>query len=128
MFAGVCVLAGTQLAPMFDPDTFRRLVADLRRNDVRVIVDLCGEPLRCALDSGVDIVKLSHEEFVADGWAERSSVAAIADGIGRLHDAGAGAVVVSPGPHPRSPAMKVASSRFVHQRSRCSMGAAAATR
>ncbi|MEP1124300.1 MAG: PfkB family carbohydrate kinase [Ilumatobacter sp.] len=95
MSAGVCVLAGTQLAPMFDPDTFRRLVADLRRNDVTVVVDLCGEPLRSVLDSGVDIVKLSHEEFIADGWSERSSVAAIAEGIGRLHAAGATAVVVS---------------------------------
>lgn len=95
MFAGVCVLAGTQLAPMFDPDTFRRLVADLRRNDVTVIVDLCGQPLRSALDSGVDVVKLSHEELIDDGWAKRSSVAAIADGIGRLHEAGARSVVVS---------------------------------
>jgi 1-phosphofructokinase len=93
--AGVCVLAGTQLAPMFDPDTFRRLVADLRRNEVTVVADLCGPPLRSALGSGLDVVKLSHEELVADGWAERTSVAAIADGIAGLHEAGAVAVVVS---------------------------------
>ncbi len=95
MAAGVCVLAGTQLAPMFDPDTFRRLVADLRRNDISVVADLCGEPLRGVLDSGVDIVKLSHEELIADGWATGGSIDAIADGVERLHAAGAKAVVVS---------------------------------
>ena len=95
MSTGVCVLTGTQLAPMFDPDTFRRLVSDLQRNDIAVIADLCGEPLAAALAGGVDVLKISHEELVADGWAKSSGVAAIADGIGRLRDAGAGAVVVS---------------------------------
>lgn len=95
MTAGVCVLAGTQLAPMFDPDTFRRLVADLRRNGITVVVDLCGEALTSVLESGADVVKLSHEELIADGWSEHSSVDAIADGIERLHADGADAVVVS---------------------------------
>jgi 1-phosphofructokinase len=95
MSTGVCVLTGTQLAPMFDPDTFRRLVSDLQRNDIAVIADLCGEPLAAALAGGVDVLKISHEELVADGWAKSSGVAAIADGIVRLRDAGAGAVVVS---------------------------------
>jgi 1-phosphofructokinase len=62
---------------------------------VTVVADLCGPPLRSALGSGLDVVKLSHEELVADGWAERTSVAAIADGIAGLHEAGAVAVVVS---------------------------------
>jgi 1-phosphofructokinase len=95
MAAGVCVLAGTQLAPMFDPDTFRRLVADLRRNDIRIVVDLCGDPLRAALAGGVDVVKLSHEELIADGWALRNTTADITRGIRRLRAAGARAVVIS---------------------------------
>ncbi len=93
--AGVCVLAGTQLAPMFDPDTFRRLVSDLRRNDVTVIADLCGAPLHSVLAAGVDVVKLSHEELISDGWSKRSSIEAVSAGIGRLQEAGATAVVVS---------------------------------
>lgn len=93
--AGVCVLAGTQLVPMFDPDTFRRLVSDLRRNGVTVIADLCGEPLDSVLAAGIDVVKLSHEELIADGWAKSSAIAAISAGIGRLQDRGAAAVVVS---------------------------------
>ena len=95
MRAGVCVLAGTQLAPMFDNDTFRRLVADLRKNDVTVVADLSGEPLASALKSGLDIVKVSHEELLRDGWTKGDSVAAIVRGIDALLDAGAKAVVVS---------------------------------
>lgn len=95
MRAGVCVLAGTQLAPMFDNDTFRRLVADLRKNGVTVVADLSGEPLVAALKSGVDIVKLSHEELISDGWANGDSVSAIMVGIDRVVDAGAETVVVS---------------------------------
>lgn len=93
--SGVCVLTGTQLAPMFDTDTFRRLVSDLKQNDIVVIADLCGDPLRAALAGGVDVLKMSHEEFIADGWASSSGVPAIASGITRLREAGANAVVVS---------------------------------
>jgi 1-phosphofructokinase len=95
MRAGVCVLAGTQLAPMFDNDTFRRLVADLRKNDVTVVADLSGDPLTSALKSGLDVVKVSHEELIRDGWTKGDSVAAIVRGINALLDAGADAVVVS---------------------------------
>jgi 1-phosphofructokinase len=95
--AGVCVLAGTHLAPMFEADHFRRLVTDLRRHDVVVVVDVCGEPLTAALDAGVgiDVVKLSHDELIADGWAVSASRRGVIDGMQRLHDAGARSVVVS---------------------------------
>lgn len=95
MSTGVCVLTGTQQALMFDPDTFRRLVSDLRTNGIFVIADLSGEPLRAALEGGVDVLKLSHEELLADGWAATSGVDAIAAGIRRLQRAGATAVIVS---------------------------------
>lgn len=93
--AGVCVLAGAHLAPVLSDDHFRRLVADLRKNDVVVVADVSGSPLRSALKSGVDVVKLNHEELVRDGWAAGDSVHAIADAIGRLRRAGAASVVVS---------------------------------
>ncbi len=93
--AGVCVLAGTQLAAMFDHDTFRRLVVDLRRHRVVVVADLSGEPLNHALAGGVDIVKVSHDELVRDGWASSGSRRSVIEGMSRLRDAGASAVVVS---------------------------------
>lgn len=95
MRAGVCVLAGMQLAPMFDTDTFRRLVSDLRKNDVIVVADLSGDSLGAALSSGIDVVKVSHEELMADGWADGDSVSAVIRGIDRLLQAGARSVVVS---------------------------------
>ncbi len=93
--AGVCVLAGTQLAPMFDPDVFRRLVTDLRRHGVIVVTDLCGDLLQKVLGVGVDIVKLSHEELVADGLARSGSREEVIRAMLRLRTAGAGSVVVS---------------------------------
>ena len=93
--AGVCVVAGTQLAPILSDDVFGRLVRDLRANDVTVIVDVCGEPLKVALEAGVDVVKLSLDELLADGWAASDDVADVRAGISKLREAGARAVVVS---------------------------------
>jgi 1-phosphofructokinase len=95
MSAGVCVLTGTQQAKMFEPDIFRRLVSDLRRNQITVVADLSEEPLHAALQAGVDVLKLSHEELLADGWAKTSGTDAIVKGIRRLQRAGAASVVVS---------------------------------
>jgi len=93
--AGVCLIAGTQLDPALRDDVFRRLVADLRRNGVLVIADLSGSALRAALASGVDIIKISHEELIRDGWAAGEGPDEVMEGIARLRGAGAGAVVVS---------------------------------
>ncbi|MET0910048.1 MAG: PfkB family carbohydrate kinase [Ilumatobacteraceae bacterium] len=95
MRAGVCVVAGTQLAPILSDDVFGRLVRDLRANDVTVVVDVCGTPLEVALEAGVDVVKLSLDELLADGWAHTDSVADVEAGITRIQEAGARAVVVS---------------------------------
>lgn len=93
--AGVCVIAGSQLSAAIPDDTYRRLVADLRANGVFVIADLSGPQLDAALAGGVDLVKISHEELLAGGWARSDSVRSVADAIGRLRLAGAKAVVVS---------------------------------
>ena len=93
--AGVCVIAGSHLASAIPDDTYRRLVADLRENGVFVIADLSGPQLDAVLRGGVDIIKVSHEELLADGWTESDSVRGTVDGIRRLQLAGAGGVVVS---------------------------------
>lgn len=93
--AGVCVIAGAQLAAAIPDDTYRRLVVDLRANGVFVIADLSGSQLEAALEGGVDLVKISHEELLDGGWATSDSVRGVADGIRRLQLAGAHAVVVS---------------------------------
>ncbi len=93
--AGICVVAGAQLAPVLPDEVFGRLVRDLRANGVTVVTDICGDALRAALDSGVDIVKLSHEELIADGWADDGETTSVTRGIRRVQDAGAATVVVS---------------------------------
>jgi 1-phosphofructokinase len=66
----VAVLAGPGpwAAPVLPADHYRRLATDLRANGTPVVADLSGEPLACALDGGVSVLKVSHEDLVADGW------------------------------------------------------------
>jgi 1-phosphofructokinase len=93
--AGVCVLTGTHLQEIVEADTYRRLASDLAANGTRVVADLSGPLLASALEGRLHVLKLSHEELLADGWAASGSVEAIRDGIGKLHDAGAANIVVS---------------------------------
>ena len=93
--AGVCVLAGTHLQEIMEPDTFRRLAGDLASNGTRVIADLSGDALRFALEGGLYLVKISDEELARDGFAAEGTADAIAEGIEKLIAAGAQNVVVS---------------------------------
>src|SRR5690606_29493621 len=62
---------------------------------VSVVADITGDLLRASLRSGIDVVKLSDEELVADGWAKGEDEYAVRAGIESLRDAGARNVVVS---------------------------------
>jgi 1-phosphofructokinase len=94
--AGVCVITGTHRQDAVLPEgTFTRLSADLRANDVAVLVDLQGDHLREALAGGVHAVKVSEDELVEDGWAESPEDEAVLAGIERLVEEGAADVVVS---------------------------------
>ena len=100
MEAGVCVVAGSQNATVVAADTYGRLVADLVECDVRVVVDLAGEPLRPALSGFPDVLKISDQELLDDGWARDESPAELARAITELQEAGARDVVVSRGANP----------------------------
>jgi 1-phosphofructokinase len=93
--AGVCVLAGTHENLTLAPDVYERLTADLNSLGVAVLADITGELLRAALAAGLDLVKLSDEELVADGWARGDGDDEIRAGIDALRKAGARNVVVS---------------------------------
>jgi 1-phosphofructokinase len=93
---GVCVLTGThRQASVLPTDTYTRLAADLRSNDVAVVCDAQGDVLRAALAGGIDVLKISENEIIEDGWASGESTGEVAEGIRRLCDAGAGDVIVS---------------------------------
>jgi 1-phosphofructokinase len=93
--AGVCVLAGSQLEEIVDPDTYHRLASDLASNGTHVVADLCGPLLKSALEGGLDLLKVSHTELLDDGWTSKNTRDGILAGIEMLRKAGARNVVVS---------------------------------
>jgi 1-phosphofructokinase len=93
--AEVSVLSGTRDQALVPADLYRRLAADIRANGGRVVADLSGEQLAAALDGGLDFLKVSHEEVLADGRAADGSEPELVRALHALREAGAGAVVIS---------------------------------
>lgn len=93
--AEVAMLTGVDPPGVLEADLYRRLAADLRGNGVTVVADLTGEPLRAALAGGVDLLKLSDEEAIAEGFAQSSDAEDLTAALDRLHGLGAAAVVIS---------------------------------
>ena len=61
--ASLTVLTGPRSEQVIDPDFYRRLTGDLRRNGRTVVADLSGRPLAAALAGGIDILHLSVREL-----------------------------------------------------------------
>ena len=95
--ADIALLTGPRNAGVLPAQVYERLTRDLRENDVRVLADLSGEPLRASLRGGLELVKGSVEELLVDGWARAGHREAVAGVARRLHSAGAEMVVVSRG-------------------------------
>jgi 1-phosphofructokinase len=95
--AAVCVLGGPGVwdPPVLPSDIYRRLADDLRTNGKVVVVDLSGEPLACALESGVTVLKVSHEDLVSDGRVEDDSTDALLEAMAQLRTDGAEHVLVT---------------------------------
>jgi 1-phosphofructokinase len=98
--ADVTMVTGCQPTDIVDREIYRRLVTDLRANDKLVIADLTGAPLRAALSAGVELLKLSEEELVSEGYAAGDEPTEIVAGAQRLHAAGAHRVLISRGSSP----------------------------
>jgi len=93
--AGIAILSGPAHPSVIRPDVYRRLAADLRANGCRVIADLCSQHLQAVLTAGLDVVKVSHEELIADGLSPDDSEKSLTDALVKLHEDGAEAVLVS---------------------------------
>ncbi|ERG64856.1 hypothetical protein L332_10430 [Agrococcus pavilionensis RW1] len=65
--ADLVILSGPEGGAMLEPDAYRRLASDVRQLGVPVLVDLAGPRLEAALEGGVDVLKVSHEELEQDG-------------------------------------------------------------
>lgn len=93
--AEVTLVTGCRPADLVDADLYRRLVADLRANGGRVMADLTGPPLHAVLKAGVDVLRLSEQELVWEGYSATTSFEDILGGARRLHEEGAREVIVS---------------------------------
>jgi 1-phosphofructokinase len=113
---GVACLTAPQHAAVLEPSVYTRLSGDLRRNGTIVVADLTGPALGAALAAGVDVLKLSEAEILAEGWAQGTHRDALVDAVFRLHDAGARNVVATRGS--RS-AIALAGGRLVELRGPC---------
>ncbi len=92
---GLAILSGPAGEEALPADTYRRLAADLRAGGAKVIVDLAGERLIAAVEGGVDVLKVSHEELEQDGLISQPSVSQIVGAMRELRDRGAECVIVT---------------------------------
>jgi 1-phosphofructokinase len=92
---GFALLSGPHDDRIVPPALYRRLTTDLVANGCTVAVDLAGERLVAALAGQPSLVKVSHEELLADGRAESDQAADLIAGMRSLRKDGAGIVVVS---------------------------------
>lgn len=92
--ASAAVLCGSE-PPVVAPDTYRRLALDLKQLGVLTVTDLHGDPLQSALEGGVSVVKIAHDELVEDGLAESDATADLVVGMRRLGGSGCDHVIVS---------------------------------
>lgn len=76
-------------------DVYRRLAADLRAVGKPVIADLAGDRLTAVLESGLTVVKVSHEELLDDGRAADDELDSLVKAMHELHDQGAEYVIVT---------------------------------
>jgi 1-phosphofructokinase len=60
-----------------------------------VIADLSGDHLEAVLEAGLHLVKVSHEELIADGRAGSEDEADLIAALHKLHDDGAENALVS---------------------------------
>ncbi|MFB7893402.1 1-phosphofructokinase family hexose kinase [Microbacterium sp. NPDC056044] len=93
--SGLVILSGPAGDETLPADTYRRLAADLRAGGAKVVVDLASKRLVAALEGGVDVLKVSDEELVADGLLTDDSPATLLATMRDLHRRGADAVIVS---------------------------------
>jgi 1-phosphofructokinase len=93
--ADVALLTGVDPPSVLDSDVYRRLASDLRSNCVQVIADLGGSSLKGALAGGLNLLKISEEEALAEGIARSRSIEDLIIALEKLHQEGADTVLIS---------------------------------
>jgi 1-phosphofructokinase len=89
------VLTGPAHESVLLADVYRRLAHDLGTNGILVVADLSRSALK-ALDGGVYILKVSHEELIDAGYCHRNEPTQLRAGLDQLQQtSGARHIVVS---------------------------------
>jgi 1-phosphofructokinase len=96
----VAVLTGPPGADILAPEIYRRLASDLGANGVDVVADLSGDELHQALEGGIRMLKISVDELIDAGFADKDDEDDVLDGLRALHEAGARSALVSRGSRP----------------------------
>ena len=91
----LAILSGPHSESVLPPDVYRRLAADITTGGVRVAVDLAGDRLAASLEGGVALVKVSHEELLADGRITANETDQIVDAMHEIRKQGADTVIVT---------------------------------
>jgi 1-phosphofructokinase len=97
MAADVTVLGGPATSQVVPADIYRRLAADLRAVGKTVVADLSGAALTAALQGGITVLKVSHEDLIADQLAADADQDTLTATMLELARAGADHVVLSRG-------------------------------
>jgi 1-phosphofructokinase len=93
--ADVAVLGGPHENNVVPPEIYTRLVGDLRALKVPVVADLSGPTMTAALEGGLTVLKVSHEDLIEDGRAQSEKPEDLAEAMRALAAEGADHVVVS---------------------------------
>lgn len=109
--ADVVVIGGPVGEAEVPVSFYSRLTSDLRTLGPPVVADLSGETMRAALDGGVDVLKVSHEDLLRDGDADGDGDDALIAAMHRLAQRGAAAVIVTRG---ADPSLVLADGRVHH--------------
>jgi 1-phosphofructokinase len=104
------VLSGPAHENVLPADVYRRLAHDFSTNGIRVVADLSRDALK-ALDGGVHILKVSHEELIGAGYCHNNEPTQMCAGLKQLQQAsGARHIVVS---RADAPALALIDDRLV---------------
>ncbi len=89
---GTTVLTGLPTEQVIPTDFFHRLVADLGANGVKIVADVAG-PVLEAIEGGLTLLKVSHEELQEAGLAAGDDEAALFRAMDELRDKAENVVV-----------------------------------
>lgn len=92
---GTALLAGPNADQVIPAALYGRLAEDLTANGCRVAADLAGDRLDAVLRGRPFVLKVSHEELLADGRATSEEPAALVEAMRALRSDGADTVIVS---------------------------------